>query len=158
MGLELNQLAAIIGHEIGHIKYGDSLFKLLYYALSGSVPVIAYHADNISVKINNFLTLSTRNIWVSLIGSIFILTIRVQNLFVKLGMWIIEFIYKYAMKLNEYAADHIGAVATSKEVMSEVLSIIKSLEDKSPQNKNPFYQLLAEHPKTESRIKYIQNI
>lgn len=159
-GLTLNvddeKLVAVIGHELGHIKNKDSLQKVFLFAIQYFVPFASILSNGIIVGIYNSL-IKAKNTGINLVGVALYITFRVIFFSVSVSLWINKYINAFAFKQSEYIADQCGAVASSKQAMINLLEHI-SLNEGNQKSVSPLYLLLAEHPKTTKRIKFIKSI
>lgn len=153
--LSLEELQAVIGHEIGHIIHNDSAQKVLMYASQYYVPFAEYYSTNLIIKIHNFAA-NIGNPFITLCTSLFLLLFRLQVLVVKFGLWITNFVNAFAYKQAEHLADYKGALSSSSIAMISALESITG--DNDEEHESVLLKMLAEHPDTDVRIEYLKNL
>lgn len=152
---EENQLQAIIGHEIGHILNKDAIYKILDYSIIYFIPYAQYTSDYISTHLLNF---SKKNIFLLVFMFPIYLTAKIIFVFISIFNYILNYVRAFASKQAEHLADYIGMVSSPNNSMIEALETIKEVGGTYQTNESVLMRLLAEHPQTDKRILYLNNI
>lgn len=152
-----DQLQAVVGHEIGHIMNHDSSQKVLMFASQYYIPYAKYYSAIVSQKI---VELSERyDSRLSLLLTLLLFVYKLYSYAIIFALWITNFINAFAYKQAEYLADYHGAKSSSYASMIEALQIIQRIEESyTDHHESILLKMLAEHPETSKRIKYLEEI
>ena len=143
------EIKAILGHEFGHLKNRDSLYKIMIYSMNYVYPYI----DRLNYTVINFL----KNIpYINLLALIFVINdslIKVLNRFLVVPL--ITVILQFSSRQAEFLADEIGARVTMPKYM---INALKRISENEQKNDNLLMKILSTHPPTQKRIEYLKNL
>lgn len=161
--MSTDEVDAIIGHEISHIKNGDMITMTLLQGVVNAF--VMFLARILAFAITSLGKEKNRsNSW----GMNYFLTQIFQFVFMILGSMVIAFF----SRKREYRADEGSAMLLGKDKMIKALSSLKSYMEikdslkeqpslqafKISNNSRSFLNLFATHPSLDDRIEKLKNL
>jgi heat shock protein HtpX len=125
--LTKEELGAIIGHELGHLKHHDGLRRSLAYSwisvFFGGGEIVTQVGISIIARAQAEQDSSIASLFVQMYGLLIILF----GLFAKMLAKIASALYFYLSRRQEYDADDVGAQLTHPNAMNSALKKIEEL-------------------------------
>lgn len=159
--LAKNEIKAVLGHELGHIRSHDILISTIAAMIGSAVSILSYIGY---IAISSYRRDSSERIDNLILTTTFIIIAPILAAIVRLAI----------SRSREYNADRIGAELAGTEYMIDALLKLESLTKQMSAGKcspstahmyiiNPLdtgllKKLLSTHPSTEDRVKRLREL